>query len=272
MELRRAADRVVLSLGTLRSFRSTVASPITLAGLLAAAACAGTAGPSGPTPIGEGTRILFVGNSLTYVNDVPGVLQALADSAGGERLAVASRALPNYALIDHWTDGAVRREIATGGWAWVVMQQGWTPAGVYRDTLRLAVRNFGGEIAKIGAKAALYQTWPPSNRRGDFPGTIESYELAAADVGGVLFPVARAWLAAWARDPSIELYSDGLHASPAGSYLAALVMYAQIFERSPVGLPARLRTRSGAVLTIDPAIARTLQEAAASLSVANAGR
>ena len=234
---------------------------------LAVTACLGTTAPADPTATGDGTRILFVGNSLTYVNDVPGILQALADSAGGERLAVASRALPNYALIDHWTDGAVQRDIAQGAWAWVVMQQGWTPAGVYRDTLRLAVRNFGGEIAKIGAKAALYQTWPPSNRRGDFAGTIESYELAAADVGGVVFPVARAWLAAWERDPSIQLYSDGLHASPEGSYLAALVMYARIFERSPVGLPARVRTRAGFALAIDPTVARVLQEAAASVTL-----
>ena len=85
------------------------------------AACLGTSKAAGPTPLGDGTRILFVGNSLTYVNDVPGILQALADSAGGEQLAVASWALPNYALIDHWTEGLVQREIARGGWAWVVI-------------------------------------------------------------------------------------------------------------------------------------------------------
>jgi len=119
--------------------------------------------------------------------------------------------ISNYALIDHWTDGVARREIAAGGWGWVVLQQGWTPSGVYRDTLRLATRNFAAEIAKVGAKVALYQTWPPANQPGEFAGSIESYEMAAADVGGVVFPVARAWLAAWARDPSITLYSDGLH-------------------------------------------------------------
>ena len=241
--------------------------------LLAAtlAACLGSS-PTGTQVIGEGTRVLFIGNSLTYVNDVPGILQALADSAGGERLAVASRTLPNYALIDHWFEGVASREVAKGGWGWVVMQQGWTPAGIYRDTLRLAARNFGAEIAKIGAKGAMYQTWPPSNRPNDFAGSIESYELAAADIGGVVFPVARAWLATWDRDRSIELYSDGLHASVAGSYLAALVMYARIFDRTPVGLPAALRTRAGALIRVDAAIARTLQEAAASVTVGVASR
>lgn len=255
------------------TLRARVASIVAAVGAVGFAGClSGTGTVSGPALTGEGTKILFVGNSLTYVNDVPGILQALADSAGGERLAVASHALPNYALIDHWTDGIVQREIAKGGWAWVVMQQGWTPAGVYRDTLRLAARNFGVEIEKIGAKPAMYQTWPPSSRQGDFPGSIESYELAAADVNGVLFPVARAWLAVWERAASIQLYSDGLHASAAGSYLAALVMYARIFDRSPVGLPARVRTRRGQPITIDPAVARILQEAAAAVTANGAIR
>ena len=234
--------------------------------VIVATGCLGSS-PTGTKVVGDGTRILFIGNSLTYVNDVPGILQALADSAGGEHLAVASRALPNYALIDHWVDGVAAREIAKGGWAWVVMQQGWTPAGIYRDTLRLAARNFGGEISKIGAKGAMYQTWPPSDRPNDFQGSIDSYELAAADIGGVVFPVARAWIATWERDRSIQLYSDGLHASVAGSYLAALVMYARIFDRTPVGLPATVRTRSGAVVRVDPAVAGTLQEAAAAVTM-----
>ena len=228
--------------------------------------CLGSA-PTGTTKvIGDGTRVLFIGNSLTYVNDVPGILQALADSASPEKLAVASRTLPNYALIDHWVDGVAPREIAKGGWAWVVMQQGWTPPGIYRDTLRLAARNFGAEITKIGAKAAMYQTWPPVDRPNQFAGSIESYELAATDIGGEVFPVARAWLAVWERDRDIQLYSDGLHASAAGSYLAAIVMYACIFDRSPVGLPATVRTRGGAVVRLEPATARILQEAAGSVT------
>ena len=235
-------------------------------GFVTLLACSSTS-PAGPAAVGEGTRILFIGNSLTYVNDVPGILQALADSTGGQRLAVASLALPNYALIDHWADGVAQREIAKGGWAWVVMQQGWTPSGIYRDTLRLATRNFAAVIAKVGAKAALYQTWPPVDRPNDFAGSIESYELAAADIGGVVFPVARAWLAAWERDASIPLYADGLHASVAGSYLAALVMYARIFDRTPVGLPPAVRTHSGIIMRVDPNVARMFQDAAASVTV-----
>jgi hypothetical protein len=80
----------------------------------------------------------------------------------------------------------------------------------------------------------------------------------------VLFPVASAWLAAWQRDANLQLYAaDGLHPTATGSYLAALVIYAKVLNRSPVGLPARLRLRSGAVIAIDPQTARVLQQVAA---------
>lgn len=238
---------------------------VTLLLLLVSAACGGSnQSPTEPQLIGEGRRILFVGNSLTYANDLPGMLQALADSAGGDHLAVETVAGPNFALVDHWNQGTALREIAEGGWELVVLQQGPSSLEVNRDSLRLFTARFAAEIAKVNARPALYSVWPTLGRQQDFPRAIESYTLAASDVNGVLLPVASAWLAAWARDASLELYgSDGFHPTLTGTYLAAVVMYAKIFNRSPVGLPSRLRLRSGAVVAIDQQAARLLQEVAA---------
>jgi len=232
---------------------------------LALAACLSSA-VTGPQLVGTGTPVLFIGNSLTYVNDVPGIVQALADSAGGS-LAVETVAFPDYALIDHWNEGVAagraRGEIAKGGWKFVVLQQGPTSVGVNRDTLRLATKLFAQDMAKIGATPALFSAWPTIDRRQDFPRSIESYTLAAGDVNGVLLPIATAWLAAWKRDSTLALYSDGLHASIAGSYLSALVIYAVFERRSPVGLPSRVRLRSGATVFVDPKVTAVLQAAAA---------
>ena len=240
-----------------------VAARCTALLLLGATACASQS-TTGPRLVGEGRRILFVGNSLTYVNDLPGIVQALADSAGGDRLAVATVAGPDLALVDHWNDGTAQREIARGGWELVVLQQGPSSVEANRDSLRIFAGRFATEIAKVSARPALYSVWPTAGRRQDFARAIQSYALAAADVNGVLVPVASAWLAAWQRDPDLQLYAaDGLHPSLTGSYLAALVMYAKILNRSPVGLPARLRLRSGAVVAIDPQTAAMLQQVAA---------
>ena len=111
---------------------------------------------------------------------------------------------------------------------------------------------------------ARNEVWPSASRREDFDRAIESYALAAQDVNGKLLPVAAAWLAAWRRDSELALYSpDGLHPSAAGSYLAALVMYGALFERSPVGLPAKVRVASGVERGVTPEAAAVLQAAAA---------
>jgi len=213
--------------------------------------------------VGEGTKVLFVGNSYLYFNDIPGIVQALADSAKGERLAVAVVAGADAALIDHWNEGTARRAIAAGGVKWVVLQQGPSSVEVNRDTLRLATKLFGDEIARANARAALFSAWPTAARRDDFPRAIESYTLAAADVNGLLLPVAAAWIAAWDTTPTLALYADPLHPSLEGAYLSALVVYAQLLDKPPTGLPASLRLRSGRTLAIDPATAILLQQAAA---------
>jgi len=80
----------------------------------------------------------------------------------------------------------------------------------------------------------------------------------------MLFPVGEAWRAAWRRDANLALYAqDGLHPSVRGSYVAALVIASMLLDRSPIGMPARLSLRTGAVISIPPEDAIILQQAAA---------
>jgi hypothetical protein len=62
----------------------------------------------------------------------------------------------------------------------------------------------------------------------------QSYAAAASRVGGALMPAGDAWLAAWREDANLPLYgADGFHPSPMGSYLAAMVIYRQLFGPVP---------------------------------------
>lgn len=228
-----------------------------------AAACLGSVMAPDPQLIGEGRRVLFIGNSYLYTADIPGLVQAFADSAGGDKLAVETVAGPNMALIDHWHDGLATRELREGGWEWVVLQQGPSSTALNRDTLRLATKHFGGEAQAIGATTALFSAWPQANRRQDFRAAMESYELAAADVDGLFLPVAAAWLLAWRIDPDLELYADGLHPSALGAYLAAAVVYSKLLDKSPIGLPRGIKSRSGAFVILPAELADVLLLAAA---------
>ena len=236
-------------------------APLLLAPLLLAD-CRSTTDPG--TARGEGPQIFFVGNSHTSMSDVPGLVQALADSSGVGPVTVGAIAPGGTALIDHWYDRAARTTVAKcRGMGHLVLQQGWTPGGVWRDTLLIATRGFASLVAPCHTKVVMYQVWPPIDRPGQFDASIQSFAIAAREVDGLLAPVAEAWLLVQQRDASIQLYAgDGLHASQAGYYLAAVTLYARIFSRSPVGLPASVRTRSGVTIHLAPATALTLQQAA----------
>jgi hypothetical protein len=201
-------------------------------------------------------RILFVGNSLTYANDLPGMVKALADSAGIAGVQTAQVAKPDFALEDHWNDGQARRVIEAGGWHWVVLQQGPSAVLANRANLRQWVGTFSTLIRAKGGEPALYQVWPQLVNFSDFDASAESYRLAALDVNGLLLAAGNAWRAAWLRDAALALYSgDGLHPSIQGSYLAALTIFGGIFHRSVVGLPRGLRMPGASFqLTADQAL------------------
>jgi hypothetical protein len=176
-------------------------------------------------------RILFIGNSLTYVNDLPGMVCTLARSTG-RAVVCETVARPDFSLEDHWRGEA--RAVIARGWDVVVLQQGPSALSESRALLVDYTRRFDAEIRKAGARTALYMVWPSRQRRGDFAAVRQSYAAAARAVNGTLLPAGEAWLAAWGADSALPLYgADGFHPSPMGSYLAAMTIYRQLLGPVP---------------------------------------
>ncbi len=202
-------------------------------------------------------HVLFVGNSLTYVNDLPGMLTELAALAG-DTIRTQSVSKPNYSLEDHFADGAALAAIRSEKWTFVVFQQGPSSLPESRRDLIMWTEKFDERVRVTGARTALYAVWPDHDRLAYFRDVQESYRLAAAAVGGVLFPVNAAWQRAWKADASLSLYgTDGFHPSPMGTYLAALVMYERITGHDARGTPVPVKAGP-----IPSGIARLLQQAA----------
>lgn len=204
------------------------------------------------------TRILFVGNSLTYQNDLPGMVCQLARSVG-RRLVCESVAKPDYGLEDHWNMGEARAIIAGGRWDVVVLQQGPSARPESRRVLIDYTTRFDAEIKKSGARTALYMVWPSRQRRGDAEGVSQSYQAAAKSVDALLLPVGDAWRQAWAVAPELPLYAaDNFHPSGVGTYLAALVVYRHLLgEPAPAtpvlgGAVAQAEILQRVARTIDP--------------------
>jgi hypothetical protein len=219
------------------------------------AACAGSTEPPPP----EDLHLLFVGNSLTYVNDLPAMVRSLGAALAGTAPVTGSIAEPDFSLEDHWNRGEAQQTIAQGGWNLVILQQGPSALPESRVNLVEFAGRFAGEARKIGARPALYMVWPPASQATEWDAVTASYAEAARAVDGVLFPVGEAFRAALRRDPTLVLFAgDGFHPSPTGTYLAALVIYAQATGRSPVGISNTAR-----LVTSPPGQIEVLEAAAA---------
>jgi hypothetical protein len=208
----------------------------------------------GPAAANGGPRVLFVGNSLTSVNDVPGMVRTLSAAVGGP-LSVDAVTIGGASLGDHLADGTAAARLSTERWDFVVLQQGPSSRPESRVDLRADTARFAVLAQAAGARTALYMVWPIASEPEWFDAVRDSYWLAAQDVGGIFLPAGEAWRAAWRLDPALQLYSpDGLHPTVAGSYAAALVIAAELTGKSPIGLPA---------LGVNDVVAPTLQRAAA---------
>ncbi len=212
------------------------------------------------------SRVLFIGNSLTYWNDLPLLVEAMAAAKG---LSLSSEVVTraDASLEDHWGD-AIRGIIREGGFKWVVLQQGPSSLPESRANLREWTKRFAEEIRTAGATPALYMVWPDRSRRGFFPQVIESYRLANEDAKGLLLPAGEAWLAAWQLDSGLGLYSpDNLHPSRLGTYAAAATILSGLTSVSPIGLPHRLKLRNGDDYKVDERKAAVVLRAVAAVTL-----
>jgi hypothetical protein len=100
-------------------------------------------------------RILFVGNSLTYVNDLPALITEIGKQEG-TTITYSSFLLPDYSLEDHWNEGKVKAEIDKGGYDFLVAQQGPSALPESQVLLIEYATRFAEICKKNNAKLALY--------------------------------------------------------------------------------------------------------------------
>jgi hypothetical protein len=208
-----------------------------------AVALLGVGGYAGDTPASpKPLRILFIGNSYTYVNMLPEMIRQMSLAAGDSRPAQYQMIAPGSCTLEkHWNDGAAAKAIAEGGWDYVVLQeQSLRPISDPASLFRFA-RLFDQQVRKTGAKTLFYVTWPRKRAPNEQAQITAAYSTIAKELGALSCPAGPAWANLLKTRPDVELYqADGSHPSPAGTYLAACVFYDVLYGKSPVGLPGRL--------------------------------
>lgn len=169
-------------------------------------------------------NVLFVGNSLTFYNDLP-ILVANEAKSRGLELKTTLLAYPNYAILDHWEDGKVQKMIATGKYDYVIIQQGPSSQADGRAMLLEYGKKFKQVCSENEAQLAYFMVWPSRTYYYTFEAVITNHRESAKKNDALLLPVGEVWKNHFDATGDFSYYgSDGFHPSLAGSKVAAQVI------------------------------------------------
>lgn len=186
-------------------------------------------------------KALFIGNSFTARNNVPELIAQLAAARGKQfdhRLIQAGGA----SLRMHWNKGDAQREIQHTGYDIVVLQEQSTLP--VKNPLRMHenIRLFDQVIKNSGARTILYLTWARQNAPETQSAITDAYNTIGQELGATVVPVGVAWRNFLHDHHHPVLHDkDQSHPTLAGSYLAACVFFAVLFNESPVGIACNLK-------------------------------
>ncbi len=213
----------------------------------------GQGGGVGGCEGGPELHVLFIGNSHTYINDVPALVHELACSAG-TNVVVQSVAGPGASLVDHASDPVALDAIASQPWDFVVLQDQQQRPGFRLpevDLVNVPAAHTLVDAIRTNSAATVplfYMVWARQNGdamnceyyplvctyEGNTRAVSEGYGLYAERTATDVIPVALAWAAAVA-DPNApltpgELWADGSHGTVAGSYFAASMIASRLLS------------------------------------------
>ena len=194
-------------------------------------------------------RVLFIGNSYTYFNNLPEMVASLASSAG-VKMETRMVARGGATLHQTWEMDDVRLVLHDGKWDFVVLQE-HSQLGMSMvegsqqvnepDSFWETVRMYESEIRRVRAKTILYLTWARKSEPSQQAALNYAYMTIAQELGLTVAPVGMAWARVRESDPGVALHlQDGSHPTPSGSYLAACVLADTLLGKRLSSLPAHV--------------------------------
>jgi hypothetical protein len=199
---------------------------------------------------GAPVRVLFIGNSFTARNDLPGLIAGLA-AARGKSMEHRLISAGGASLRTHWNASEAQKAIRDGQYDFVVLQEQSTLPVKNARRMHENVRLFDEAIRAAGAKTVLYMTWARQHAPESQQAITDAYAGIGRELGATVVPVGLAWQRFLRKHDQPVLHDkDQSHPTPAGSYLAAGVFLAVLFEESPVGIGSEFAGLSEKDLTL----------------------
>jgi hypothetical protein len=257
----------------------------------------GLANPAGSARAQEGSversqtprvwKVLIIGNSYTYFNNLPKMFEqvALADQPP-RRMQCEMIVKGGATLQQHWDEGKAVQAIRKGGWDFVILQEQSTlgvtfiveglPRIVDASYYFAAARRFDDVIRRSGARTVVFAFWARENApKQDHDALAYDHLKLGKELGAIVAPVGLAWQAFRRHNARPALYHDDhSHPRAEGSYLAACTLYAACFGAVPAQPPLAITAKpikvsgeesadkSQTLLQLSPESARAFREAA----------
>jgi len=194
-------------------------------------------------------NILFVGNSYFYYNDsLHNHVRRMVEASGiltVKQMRYKSATIGAAPLAEHDVKGLLEPGRLSKEPFQVVILQGNSGAALAdarRKSFQDKAVEFNADIQKAGAKTALYMTHayvaPNKNASPDMMRKVEDlYVSVGNEIGALVIPVGLAFEESYRRRPDFRLHKDydGSHPNMNGTYLAASVVFASLYGKSPVG-------------------------------------
>jgi hypothetical protein len=191
--------------------------------------------PPPPAP-GAGLKIVMLGNSLSYYNDMPAMIAELAALAGEPRPSVSVEAHANYGLEDHLSDAGSLTAMDDPSVDVLILQQGPSTLPASGANLLQYATAIADRVAKHGTRVGMYVAWPPIG--GDIDAGV-AHDTAAANARNMaIYPVGHAFRHLRNNFPELPvLGTDEFHPNYSGSWLAAMIITAVIYDHDPLEYP-----------------------------------
>ena len=196
-------------------------------------------------------KLLFIGNSHTYYNDTAALVMALLE-ATGERTHVTMLTRGGKGLSYHMADPSVIFNIRYGGYDTVIVQDrgGAFDAALFREGAE-ALFNMSNDA---GSRFILFMPWVRCDARDTQRDMTEAYLSFARKHGCRFAPCGETFTRLLNTLATDDLYrEDGNHATPLGSYAAAVTIFYTVTGRKRAIDPTKIQD-PGILKGFDPAI------------------
>jgi len=186
------------------------------------------------TFVSHADEVLFVGNSLTGFNNMPGLFLSLAQIQG--RTPHVSESIKfGQTLSAHLNDPAACALATAKKWDAVVLQE-YSDLPL-REPAEFRDHVFAFQKLVPGVHIFLFQNWPYRDAKTDVIEKLNRvYDDVALETGATVVHLGRAMEELRTRS-TLAVYVDVKHPAPIATYMGTLMMLDAIYGLDPLAAP-----------------------------------